>query len=336
MHIDPPRGTVRLPRGVADPGGIAGYVRASNGIERLDLGSGECIWATGIAEYPIGLWQARLIALRVASRATAMQIVTIDLERPANALVSSAPIPVPAWTIAAPERLSVDASIEGDHLIVAWASQKAYEGGAPPPPEIELAAARSAAGAARVDLATGEVTPARPPSHAQPASAELSESRDGEWYSDWWVAGADVVRTVLTAPDGRQRLSLQFETDDRAGERVTLMEGTALVALVTLDGGHVIVRDEGGAGAASLAVVFSIPARAKVGAITWEPGTGEATVLGDRVVYLVRRIERAATPHSPGDAALVLCARTVQDDRVLWEHQLERIQTGPRQVRPRM
>jgi hypothetical protein len=114
------------------------------------------------------------------------------------------------------------------------------------------------------------------------------------------------------------------------------MEGTALVGLMTLDGEHVIVRDEGGTEAAPNAVVFSIPARARVGAITWEPGTDEATVLGDRVVYLVRRIERAATTDALGAAAIVLRARALQDDRVLWEHQLERIQTGPKQVRPRM
>ncbi|MGH9309505.1 MAG: hypothetical protein ACRD1U_09035, partial [Vicinamibacterales bacterium] len=337
MDIAPPEGAQRLPRGVADPGGIAGYVCSADGIERLDLRSGDRVWATTVAKYPVGLWRARLIALRAAAQSPALQIVTLDLERPDNPLVSSGPITVPAWAAAAPDRLFIEASIEGDQLILVWTSQKAYEGGAPPPRDIELAAARAAAGAARIDLTSGEVevTTTRP-SRARAGSAELSQLRNGEWYSDRWMAGPEAVRTVLTEVEGGQRLSLEFGADDAAGERVVVMEGTALVSVVTLDGAHVIARDEGRARAARNAIVFSIPARARVGAITWEPEASDPSVLGNRVVYLVRRVERAATAQSLGAVALALCARALQDDRVLWEHQLERVQTGPRQVRPRM
>lgn len=336
MDIAPPEGAQRLPRGVADPDGIAGYVCAADGIERLDLRSGERVWATSVAKYPVGLWQARLIALRAAPQSPALQIVTLDLERPDNPLVSSGPITVPAWAAAAPDRLFIDASIEGDHLILAWTSHKEYEGGAPPPREIELAAAWAAAGATRVDLTSGQVEVTTAPSRARAGSTELSKSRNGEWYSDRWMAGTESVRTVLTELEEGQRLSLEFGADDAVGERVVVMEGTALVSVVTLDGAHVIARDEGRAGAARHAIVFSIPARANVGEITWEPEASDPSVLGDRVVYLVRRIERAATAQSLGSVALALCARALQDDRVLWEHQLERVQTGPRQVRPRM
>jgi hypothetical protein len=336
MDIAPPEGAQRIPRGIAEPGGMTGYVCAADGIERLDLRSGERIWATDAAEFPVGLWRARLIALRTAAQSHALQIVTLDLDRPDHPLVSSGPITVPAWAADAPERLVIDASIEGDQLTLLWSSQKAYEGGAPPPRDIELAATRAAAGAARVDLTSGEVEVTTRPPRARAGSTELSESRDGEWYSDRWMAGSEAVRIVLTEIEGGQRLALELGAEDAVGERVVVMEGTALVGVATLDGEHVIVRDEGRAGAARNAIVFSIPARAKVGAVTWEPEASEVSVLGDRVVSLVRRIERPTTAQSLGTVAITLCARALQNDRVLWEHQLERVQTGPRQVRPRM
>jgi hypothetical protein len=331
MDIVPPAGVRRVPRGFADLAGVAGFVCAADGIERLDLLTGRRVWSTGLARYPVGLWRAQLIALRGSIR-DGLSVATLDAERPAAALISSAPVPIPPWAGAGPDGLHLDTSIENEDLILAWEARKGYEGGAPPPPGIERAATRSTAGAARVSLITGEVKAAAP-RRLQPASVEFTQSRGAEWHSDPWPSGGSLVRTVLAEVDGRQRLSLQFGSGD-AAERMLLQEGTALVATATLDGDHIVVRDDAGAGEDRNANIFSIPARRRVATITWEADASDPSVLGDRVLYLVRHVERAATPHSRGAVVLALRSRGLEDDRVAWEHPLDRLQTGPRQVRP--
>ncbi len=368
MDIAPPEGNVGLPRGLADTAGVVGFVSGAEGVERLDLRTGQRVWGTELARYPVALWHGQLLAFRpVAERATVLQLVTLDIEHPESLLLSSGPIPVPGWMSPSRTQVSIDVSIHGEELTVAWASERAYNGGAPPPRDVESAAARSAAGAARVSLTTGAVSLDSSDRSVRRPSPELVDLRDGEWYSKRWRAGADTVRLVLTELEGKQRLSLEYGQDattsgsetgehafgrlvapgehghnspllgrapGAAGDRLALAEGAALVGVVSLDQAHVVVRDEARAGGELDAFVFSIPRRAQVAAITWEPGAEDVVVFSDRMVYLVRHVERAATSQSMGIALAVLKARGLGNNQILWEHSLDRVQTGPRRVRP--
>ena len=336
MEIVPPEGTIELPRGIADTDGVVGFVSAVDGLDRLDLRTGRQIWGTSGARYPLALWRSRLIALRTLPGPPAgLQLVTLDVDQPDTPLLSSDTIPVPERTLTRPNSY-IDVSIDREDLILRWSATQTYEGGAPPTPEIEARASHAARGCARVSLSTGRVDlePGEP--LIRQPSTEFVESIAGDWYTEAWLAGEDRVRLVLSQREGHQQLSLHFEgaSGETSPARVVLAEGTALVSVVTLDRRHVLVRDEAGRPALS-ADVFSIPKRAKVGAITWEPGTADLVVINDRVLYLVRHVERAATAHSLGAAAIVLKARDLQGDQVLWEHSLAREQTGPRRVRPK-
>jgi hypothetical protein len=336
MDITPPEGNIGLPRGIADADGAMGFVSGGGGVERLDLWTGRQVWGTDLVRYPIALWRARLLAFRtVAARPAELQVVALDIDRPEAPLFSSDPIPMPAWAPPSRKDLHIDASIHGSELTLRWAAEKHYEGGAPPSREIELAAARSTIGAARVSLDTGAVDVGGAPRPVRKPSAELADFREGEWRSEPWTAGADHVQLVQSEVEGRQRLSIQLESAEAPGssDRVVIAEGTALATVVSLDGAHVVVRNEASQGPEQ-ATVFSIPRRQPVGTMTWEPGADEIVVLSDRVLYLVRQVERAATAQSLGASVTLLKARELRTDRLLWEHPLEREQTGPRRVRP--
>lgn len=335
MEIVPLEGNASLPRGIADARGLVGFVSAGEGVERLDLRTGQQVWSSGLARYPVALWRSRLLALQPSAGPSAVQLVALDAVRPGPVLLSSAPIPLPPDLLRDERHGLVGVTVADDVVTLQWAAEQAYEGGAPPPEHVERAAARPARGLVRVSLRTGSVEVGEGDAAFERPPTGFVTSDGGEWRTGTWTVHGETVRLVMTLEAGRQRVWIEFVSSSPGDRppRVALAEGAALVPVVSLDRAHVLVRDEAQQ-AGPPASVFSLERRAVVGSITWEAGADEAVVFGDRVLYVLRRVERGATPESLGTAVVLLKARGLPGDRVLWEHPLAREQTGPRRVRP--
>jgi outer membrane protein assembly factor BamB len=180
----------RFPRGVADPSGEHAYLRdQAGGLVALDLGSGKVLWRAAPPMRPLLARDGKIVAARPAG-AHALEIVVLDAAD-GKELRRSKPLALPDWVNVSLEdtpNLTLHAEEEDGTLILRWAAQNRYRGGAAPSPKVLEAAKRDAAGAARVDLTTGRVEELsneeggapKPPSDENPPSStpDVLEQRD--------------------------------------------------------------------------------------------------------------------------------------------------------------
>jgi hypothetical protein len=331
MEADSP--FIRLPEGVADPACQTGFVSTADGIAKIDLNTGGRVWVTTAADRPLAFSGDRLLALRRAPEAGSPPLlVAIDTSAAPQAIWSSPLEAVPSWTIhASGAEFHIDATIVGNALVLSWTARTAYTGGAPPPERILAERAAIAGGAVRVDLSTGAMLPPAARASTPPSHPGEFEDAGGEWRTPPWRAGAEIVSLGLIPGPTGQVLTLEIST---RGERIELTRGLALVADVSLDGRHVLVRDEGVARSARDWKVFAIEQRRQIADITHEPGAREATVCAHRLIYRVKRVARAATPQAPGTAMMLLAARDLDQDIPLWECVTAEVASRSPRLRP--
>ncbi len=171
----------RFPLGVADPGAARAFVHDRAGtVLALDLATGQVRWRAGTALRPLSVVGDVVVAARVASR-NAIELVMLDAGD-GHELRASEPLALPDWAQASLDDTpdyTLRAEAEGGTVVLRWAAQARYRGGAPPSAMVQAAAERQAQGAARVDVGSGAVEslpePAVAPTHADAPAAPASD-----------------------------------------------------------------------------------------------------------------------------------------------------------------
>jgi hypothetical protein len=162
----PTKSWVNIPGGLADSAGKVAYLAsASDGVEAVDLESGQAIWESKEAQRPLALAGDQLIAQAPRGQSKINTINVVILDAPSGKLVSHAnPIVLPDWVAVDGGiglSFSSTAGIEGNELVLAWHAERqfakgvTYAGSTPPTQEAIAAARKIESGQARVDLNTG-------------------------------------------------------------------------------------------------------------------------------------------------------------------------------------
>jgi hypothetical protein len=147
---------LQLPgNGVPDPLGKTGFFpNTIGGIDALDLATGKVLWSSKEANRPLFATDIRLFAQRGA---TIHVLHTAENGKP---VLEAKPLGFPAWVsvdVAYGRSFRSSVRVEGKTMWLSWEARAFYAGGAPPPPKLEKAARKEAAGVVRVDLDTGKV-----------------------------------------------------------------------------------------------------------------------------------------------------------------------------------
>jgi hypothetical protein len=160
---------VNIPGGLAEPTGKIAYLASANeGIEAVDLESGQPIWESKEAQRPLALAGDQLIAQAPRGQAKINTINVVIIDAPSGKVVSHAnPIVLPDWVAVDGGiglSFSSTAGIEGNELVLSWHAERqfakgvTFAGGQPPTQEAIAAARKIESGQARVDLGTGVAT----------------------------------------------------------------------------------------------------------------------------------------------------------------------------------
>lgn len=164
-----PKSWVNIPGGLAEPTGKIAYLASANeGIEAVDLESGQPIWESKDAQRPLALAGDQLIAQAPRGQAKINTINVVIIDAPSGKVVSHAnPIVLPDWVAVDGGiglSFSSTAGIEGNELVLSWHAERqfakgvTFAGGQPPTQEAIAAARKIESGQARVDLGTGVAT----------------------------------------------------------------------------------------------------------------------------------------------------------------------------------
>jgi len=198
----------RFPRGVADPGAARAFVHDRAGtVLALDLATGQVRWRAGTALRPLSVVGDVVVAARIASR-NAIELVMLDAGD-GHELRASEPLALPDWAQASLDDTpdyALRAEAEGGTVVLRWAAQARYRGGAPPSAMVQATAERQARGAARVDVASGTIEslpePAAAPVHADAPAAPVS---DPDVLEQADIGGTRFQLVVRDGAEGRVR-----------------------------------------------------------------------------------------------------------------------------------
>ena len=157
----------RLGEGVVDEKGSTLTVAGAAGkIQALDAASGRVKWSSDSVGRVIATAGGK-VAVEAAA-GNAVKILLLDAE--AGTLLSTSPaLTLPEWVSTSPANgrsFAARASMDRSTLVYDWEATASYAGGAPPPPEIEKAARKNAAGRVSIDLAKNTLTSGPLPSEA--------------------------------------------------------------------------------------------------------------------------------------------------------------------------
>ncbi len=160
---------VIIPGGIADTAGKIAYVSSmDDGVEAVDLESGQQIWETKEALHPLAIAGDQLIAQapRGQGKINTMDIVVIDAPS-GKILKHTQPIILPDWVaIDGGIGLSFNcvAAIDGHDMVLSWRAERQFAkgvtfgNGTPPTQEAIAAARKIESGQARVDIETDTAT----------------------------------------------------------------------------------------------------------------------------------------------------------------------------------
>ena len=162
----PAKSWITIPGGLADPAGKVAYLAsASDGIEAVDLESGQAIWESKDAQRPLALAGDQIIAQAPRGQAKINTINVIVLDAPSGKVISRAqPIVLPEWVAVDGGiglSFSSTAAMDGNDLVISWHAERqfakgvTFAGSVPPTQEAMAAARKIESGEARVDLGSG-------------------------------------------------------------------------------------------------------------------------------------------------------------------------------------
>jgi hypothetical protein len=331
----------RIPCGVADASGTRGFVATlTNGVEALDLETGEVLWAYKPGGDPLAVVGGRvLLRRREPGKPNAFRLVALDAES-GKKTAESEPVVLAEWvTCPDPWEGVVDSFFQtrplldkGD-LYLTWEARKAHA--VPNSPEGEVITDGHAQGVLRFHPADGTIDRVDPdqapaPPKPSPALIDAAERHDWNGYDGRMVAtaGRFAVAVDLDFDGDRDGLKAVLRRWDLAAEK----EREPIVLARIKSGWLEVVRDVWG-GVAFVELVP--PGKGTDEADEWTVyslETGEAvarlpagrgapwTVLGRRVYHFQFELSRHA-PFGNGRSA-DLKASDLKTGKLLWEHSL--------------
>jgi hypothetical protein len=165
----PVKSWVVIPGGLADlPGKVAYVASANDGVEAVDLESGQTIWESKEAIKPLALAGDQLVAQAPRGQSKINTINLVILDAPSGKVVSNAqPVVLPDW-IAVDGGIGLSfssvAAMEGNEMVLYWHAERSfakgvtYANGTPPTQEAIAAARKIESGEARLDLGSGNTS----------------------------------------------------------------------------------------------------------------------------------------------------------------------------------
>jgi hypothetical protein len=176
----PPAAPPAFPAGVLDSTLRTAYVaNASEGIDAVDLATGEVVWSTNEAQVPLLVAGDRLYAQAGVKR-NRLRILALDLTRKGECVLESDPIVLPRWVVtgeAPGHSFRSRWRLEKNQLVLAWEASAWTEATAQFP-ERDPGSRKQAAGVARVDLEGGQVESGPPEKEEEPATPRLPRHLD--------------------------------------------------------------------------------------------------------------------------------------------------------------
>jgi hypothetical protein len=315
---------VPLPCGVADAAGRTGFLaNPAGGVDAVDLATGDLLWDSPDARRPLLAADDRLFTW-APDKANGLRVVVLDLTHKGKRLLESEPVALPDWVHldeTTCRSFAARARLEKDRLTLEW---EARADGSP---------RRTAGGKASIDVETGKVEaaaadkPFTPPPAPLPKELEKAAPR---WQGT--TADGRAAALVLDEADGRQTLSLWTwdPAGGKAGPPKELLAGRRLLALATIDGRHLLLRDadaaDDGAGPDERKkagwTVFAVDGGERVGEAPYEGGAHVAAVVGSHAFFLTAGPLKAPID-KPFVQPRVLKAVDLASGKPLWERPVE-------------
>lgn len=152
---------VAFPDGVASQDGAVGFLELRRGgVLSLDLDSGQELWTVPLDARPrLALTTRLVVEDRARSQGNLLQLLILNVQAQGAVDRDLEPVVLPEWvSVSDPEQsLDLEFEAEGESLVICWRAESRYQGGAPPPPEIEARARRKSSGEVHVNLGTGRI-----------------------------------------------------------------------------------------------------------------------------------------------------------------------------------
>jgi hypothetical protein len=212
--------------GVTAPSGKVLYLpSAAGGVEAVALFNGKQLWEAKAAQTPLLATADRVFALaRLKGQRNQVRVVALDAAT-GEPLLRSEAITFPAWVSVQRDfglRFTPAARLESGALLLLWKAWRFRDGGPPPPqfgpdgkPYVDPNA-RKAAGAVRVDLASGKAAAV---AGYQPRDAEFPETEPswvGPTKLHGWVLRLEEQAPEPGFPHSLTRRTLRAATADGA------------------------------------------------------------------------------------------------------------------------
>jgi hypothetical protein len=316
---------LRIPRGIADPGGNVAYVVGPEGrIHCLELETGDILARTDFPASPLTIDGDTLIGWRpLPDQPHSVRVF---------AAVRQGNVLRPQWEQALeladwvevrsvePDRFALEAMIEGKRVVATWEARSGYRGGAPPPPHVEEAATHEARRTVQLDLQTGAIeaherteSALRPeekaPPELPPTMRIVPYRSVGTWATHAWRVGSAEAFLARTAEEPGIALVRRDMAGTTGRSEIPLSGDAAAEAAVTPDGRMVFILEPGGDAPAWQ--VFSAETGDRIARVPFDPGTEGVAVVNDQVLYLVVE-DRGGARHWS------LRSRNLQTGEAMW------------------
>jgi hypothetical protein len=242
-------GTKPLPGGLADPAGRTGYLSSvTNGIEAVDLMTGDCLWSCQEAEIPLLIANDRLYA-QAGTQRNRLRVLVFDLLHKGHVILESDPVVFPQWVVTSDgpgHAFKAHWRLDREQLILSWQARAWYCGKTKATPAMDAAARKQSEGVARIHLTTGYVDngPPEPPGVSIEVAAP---QKDLEKKSIRWQGVVNGQYKAVVLEDEGQVQRMVLLTWDRSGAKTgepqQLFSGRRLALVPTLDERIVCIRE---------------------------------------------------------------------------------------------
>ena len=331
----------QIPFGLADTRENLAYVVGEQGlINCLDIDSGKVLARTEFPGEPLAIEGGKLVGWGpVPDRPDTIQVFAAVRRGNVLSPIWEYMLDLPSWVdvrSTEPNRFTLEAEIERTELVITWEAHSRYEGGAPPPPEVEKAHTRDERRIIRLGLESGESTsekeveldPSLPQAIAElPLNKRIVPYRLGAtWVTHPWRQGSSEA-LLVSGEDAPGIVLVRHNQEGTASPfEVRLTDHAEAEAAVTPDGNFVLIREasEG----VSAWRVFSTVTGEQIASLPFELGTEGVAIVKDKVLYTIIEDDGRTIRRS-------LRCRTLDDAEVKWSLLLsEEARKAPRPPAP--
>lgn len=331
-----------LPGGVAEPGGKVGYVNnPRDGIDALDLATGKLLWSSPTRAPLLALAGNRLaVQVADAKKANVVRIAVLDTAARGKRLLLSDPVTFPDWVsvgLAYGRSFTSSGVIRGGELFLKWEARAFYDGGAPPPPDIEAMSRKEAHGVARVNLETGRVKMLSAGEGRAACAVKLPDALKKEAAKLYWnghdrVTTPLIVGRTLVRPDfesvGDEQVVTVRRWDLGSGRALApreLLRAKRMFVYVTLDGRHLLIQplaEKGDHLPDAAWSVYFLATGDLLGRVPASLGAADMAVVGGYAFCTVSKPTKIL-PRGLLEQPTYLRAISLKTGRVAWERPIE-------------